>query len=43
MIVGTKGFEMTHPLALETYTASHIWRKDFVNEQRWDFIGKRGG
>jgi hypothetical protein len=42
-VIGTKGFEMTRPLALETYAASHIWRKDLVNEQRWNFIGKRGG
>jgi hypothetical protein len=31
-IVRAERFEMTSSLALETYTAPHIWRKDFVNE-----------
>jgi hypothetical protein len=32
MIIRAEGFEMTSSLALETYAASHIWRKDFVNK-----------
>jgi hypothetical protein len=31
-VIGTKRFEMTGPLALETYTVSHVWGKNFVDE-----------
>jgi hypothetical protein len=43
MVIRAERFEMIHPLALETYTTSHIQGKDFVNEQGWNLIGKRGG
>jgi hypothetical protein len=31
-IVRAERFEMTSPLALETYTRPHIWRKDFIDK-----------
>jgi hypothetical protein len=42
-VVGVERFELAGSLTLEADTSSHMHRENFVNKQRWNFIGREGG
>jgi hypothetical protein len=42
-IIGTERFEMAGLLTLIADASSHVWGKDLVDKERWNFIGTGGG
>jgi hypothetical protein len=42
-VVRAEGFKMASLLTLVADASSHVRGKDFVNEERWNFIGSGGG